>query len=127
MLFTGAIVLSYAAYALIVVAYLIQPNWTVWSSVALPTWIRWLGVIILLMGGVVVVRGFRDLGSNLTISPSTKEGHQLVTTGSYCWVRHPLYLGVFVESVGVCLLMANWFAAVSRRHVLWPDRIAYAS
>ena len=112
-LLTGAIVLSYAAYALIVLAYLIEPGWTVWSSVVLPTWTRWLGVIVLLMGGVVVVRGFRDLGSNLTISPSTKEGHQLVTTGSYGWVRHPLYSGVFIESVGVCLLMANWFAAVS--------------
>jgi len=112
-LLTGAIVLSYVAYALIVLAYLIQPSWTVWSSVVLPTWMRWLGVNILLMGGVFVVRGFSDLGSNLTISPSTKESHQLVTTGSYGWVRHPLYSGVFVESVGVCLLMANWFAAVS--------------
>lgn len=110
---TGAIALSYAAYGLAVAAYLIQPNWTVWSSVALPNWMRWLGVIILLIGAVVVVRGFRDLGSNLTISPSTKEGQQLVTTGSYGWVRHPLYSGVFVESVGVCLLMANWFAGVS--------------
>ncbi len=113
LLLTAAIVLSYAAYGLIVLAYLIQPGWTVWSSVVLPTWTRWLGVIVLLMGGVVVVRGFRDLGSNLTISPSTKAGHQLVTTGSYGWIRHPLYSGVFVESVGVCLLMANWFAAVS--------------
>ena len=63
-LLTGAIVLSYAAYALIVAVYLILPNWTVWSSVALPIWMRWLGVIILLMGGVVVVRGFRDLGTS---------------------------------------------------------------
>ena len=110
---TGAIVLSYAAYVLTVLAYLIQPGWTVWASVVFPAWMRWLGVIILLMGGFFVLRGFRDLGSNLTISPSTKEGHQLVTTGSYGWVRHPLYSGVFVESVGVCLLMANWFAAVS--------------
>ena len=112
-LLTGAIVLSYVAYALIVLAYLIRPNWTVWSTVVLPTWLRWVGVVILLVGGVVVAHGFRDLGSNLTISPSTKEGHQLVTTGSYGWVRHPLYSAVFIESVGVCLLMANWFAAVS--------------
>ena len=112
-LLTGAIALSYAAYVLIVLAYLIHPGWTVWSSVVLPTWTRWLGAIVLLMGGVVVVRGFSDLGSNLTISPSTKDGQQLVTTGSYGWVRHPLYSGVFVESVGVCLLMANWFAAMS--------------
>jgi protein-S-isoprenylcysteine O-methyltransferase Ste14 len=112
-LLTGAIVLSYVAYTLIVLAFLIQPNWAVWSSVPLPVWMRWLGVIVLLMGAVVVVRGFRDLGRNLTISPSTKEDHKLVTTGSYGWVRHPLYSGVFVQSVGVCLLMANWFAAVS--------------
>ena len=112
-LLTGAIVLSYVTYALIVLAYLIQPNWTEWSGFSIPVWMRWLAAIILLLGGAVVIRGLRDLGRNLTISPSTKENHQLVTTGSYGWVRHPLYSGVFVESVGVCLLMANWFAAVS--------------
>ena len=27
-------------------------------------------------------------------------------------MRHPLYSAVFVEAVGVSLLMANWFVAV---------------
>ena len=112
-LLTGAIFLSYAALVLIVLAYLLQPEWTDWSRIVVPIWFRWLGVIVLLLGAAVVVGGFRHLGNNLTISPSTKAGHQLVTTGSYGWVRHPLYSGVFLESAGISLLMENWFAAVS--------------
>lgn len=63
-----------------------------------------------MFGGAIVIWGLHGIGTNLTISPSTKEDHQLVTTGAFGLVRHPLYTGVFVESVGVCVLMANWFA-----------------
>jgi protein-S-isoprenylcysteine O-methyltransferase Ste14 len=37
----------------------------------------------------------------------------LVTTGLYGWVRHPLYTAFLVEAVGISLLMANWFVAVT--------------
>ena len=106
---TAFIVLSYIAYVIAVLAYLIQPSWMEWSHLALPAWARWMAVGPLLMGGALIIQGLHDLGVNLTISPSTKQDHELVTTGSYGWVRHPLYSGLFVESGGVCLLMANWF------------------
>ena len=57
--------------------------------------------------------GLHHLGTNLTISISTTDEHSLITAGPYRWVRHPLYTGGMIESVGLCLMMANWFVAIS--------------
>ena len=109
---TASIATSYAGYGGGVIAYLIEPRWMVWAAMAIPLWIRWVGVLLLVVGGAIVIRALHDLGENLTISPSTKDDQQLVTTGAYSWVRHPLYSAVFVESVGVCVVTANWFVSV---------------
>jgi protein-S-isoprenylcysteine O-methyltransferase Ste14 len=110
---TGTLVLFYLAYGVGFVAYLINPNWMAWSAVAIPPMVRWLGSIPLLLGATFMVWGLHQIGRNITISISTREDHALVTTGPYRLVRHPLYTGGMVEAVGVCLLMANWFVALS--------------
>ena len=85
-------------------AYLINPSWMVWSSITLPTWLRWIGAIL----GVFAVPPllfwtFHSLGKNLTDTVVTRREHTLVTHGPYRWVRHPFYdvgfhLGAFLES-----------------------------
>jgi protein-S-isoprenylcysteine O-methyltransferase Ste14 len=44
------------------------------------------------------------LGSNLTPFPKPIAGAKLVRNGIYSWVRHPLYAGVFLLSLGWALL-----------------------
>ena len=75
---TAFIVVSYIAYVIAVVAYLIQPSWTEWAHLALPAWARWLAVGPLLLGAALIIRGLHDLGANLTISPSTNQDHERV-------------------------------------------------
>ena len=104
---------AYVTYALAVLAYLVRPEWMMWSALALPPWLRWVGTLPLFAGGALVVSGLFHLGRNITVGIRTKQDHALITSGPYHWVRHPLYTGVLIESVGVCLLMANWFAALS--------------
>ena len=92
--------------------YLINPAWMAWSKIGLPEWVRWLGVIL----GVAAVFGiyllFSSIGSGITPTSATRKEHQLVTTGPYRWVRHPLY------TIGSSLFLAfgmmadNWFIMV---------------
>ena len=110
---TVVLVLFYLAYGIGFVAYLLNPTWLAWSAVEIPVTVRWFGSIPLLLGGALMVWALHHIGRNITISISTKQDHALVTTGPYRWVRHPIYTGGMVEAVGVCLLMANWFVAVS--------------
>ena len=73
----------------------------------LATWTMAAGIVLLLAGGLLVVRGFLDLGRNLTPMPRPREDAQLVETGVYGLVRHPLYGGIVLGSFGYGLLTAS--------------------
>ncbi|MBX3178731.1 MAG: isoprenylcysteine carboxylmethyltransferase family protein [Candidatus Hydrogenedentes bacterium] len=101
---TGA---AYAAYCFTVLAFMINPAWMGWSALPIPPWLRWVGAPVMAAGAALHIWGMHHLGKNLTISISTRAGHALVTSGPFRWIRHPLYSGGMLESVGVCLLLAN--------------------
>jgi len=104
---------AYLVFVAGVLAYFINPDWMDWSQVAVPMWVRWAGILPLLAGAGLLNWGLHHLGTNLTISISTKDDHALITTGPYRWVRHPLYTGGMVESAGLSLMLANGFVTVS--------------
>lgn len=107
-----ALGVTYGAYSLAVLVYLINPAWMAWGTVPLGAPIRWLGAGVIALGAGLHLWGMHHLGKNLTISINTKDNHQLVTSGPFAWVRHPLYVGGMVESLGVCLLLSNAAVAV---------------
>ena len=49
------------------------------------------------------------LGSNVSETVLTKERHELVTSGPYRWVRHPLYTTGIALFLGIGLMAANAF------------------
>ncbi len=49
-------------------------------------------------------------GRNWSSIPSVKEGHELVTSGSYQFVRHPIYTGILLAAFGSALVVGlSWF------------------
>jgi len=55
---------------------------------------------------------FNNLGNNVSPSVATRSQHQLVTSGPYRWIRHPLYTMGMVSYVSFAMLSANWAIAV---------------
>jgi protein-S-isoprenylcysteine O-methyltransferase Ste14 len=95
------------------VAYLINPSWIGWASVALPTWLRWIGALLaVLRVPLLLFWTFHSLGKNLTDTVVTRREHTLVTHGPYRWVRHPFYDVVLLGVVAMSLLTANWLLAL---------------
>ncbi|KAF5834808.1 hypothetical protein DUNSADRAFT_8392 [Dunaliella salina] len=45
--------------------------------------------------------GQNNLGRNLSPMPQPREKHQLVTTGVYSYVRHPMYAGLLLAAIGL--------------------------
>ena len=92
-----------------VLAYVASPHWMAWASLSVPSWARWLGAAL----GILVVPSLfwvlSTLGTNVSETVFTKQQHQLVTTGPYRWVRHPLYTGGIALFVSIGLMAANWF------------------
>jgi protein-S-isoprenylcysteine O-methyltransferase Ste14 len=90
-------------------AYLVNPSWMAWSSVALPSAVRWAGIGVGVAGGALLIWAFVNLGPNLTDTVVTRQEHTLVTTGPYRWVRHPFYDSVALCILAFSLAAANWF------------------
>jgi protein-S-isoprenylcysteine O-methyltransferase Ste14 len=100
------------------IAYMINPSWMAWSSVPLPTWLRWTGVGIFALAGSLLFWTFRSLGSNLTDTVVTRRAHTLVTHGPYRWVRHPFYDCAALLIVATSLVASNWFLMMTGGLVL---------
>jgi protein-S-isoprenylcysteine O-methyltransferase Ste14 len=63
-------------------------------------WIAWTGTLLFAIpAAILLIGGGLHLGENLTPLPHPKEDSQLVTTGVYGLVRHPLYGGVVLLAI----------------------------
>lgn len=107
LLLAWAAAICFAGYALSVLLILLNPAWMAWGALPLSGVVRWSGAPLMALGAALHVWGAHHLGANLTVTISTRNGHTLVTSGPFRWVRHPLYSGGMLESMGVCLLLAN--------------------
>jgi protein-S-isoprenylcysteine O-methyltransferase Ste14 len=92
-----------------ILVYLIHPGWMAWSTLPLPAWTRWSGAVLLALCVPLFYWVFSSLGNNVTSTVAIRSQHNLVTSGPYRWVRHPLYSVGFLAFIGFSLLAANWF------------------
>ncbi len=58
-------------------------------------------------------RSHADLGRNWSATLEIREGHQLVTSGLYRLVRHPMYVAIFLGAIDQALLIPNWIGGPS--------------
>jgi protein-S-isoprenylcysteine O-methyltransferase Ste14 len=71
------------------------------------------GVLLLLVSAGCALAGALSLGGNLTPFPKPSGKTQLVQTGIYGLMRHPLYTSVFCGSVGWALVWRSWPALLA--------------
>ena len=63
-----------------------------------------IGVILCAAGMAFFVWARQRLGRNWSQTVSTKKGHELVTSGPYRYVRHPMYIGGFIACIGSAIV-----------------------
>jgi protein-S-isoprenylcysteine O-methyltransferase Ste14 len=91
------------------VLYGINPPWLGVLSVPLPDWLRWMGVALGAVSFVLYAWSQATLGKAWSPHLQMREEHQLVTTGPYARIRHPIYLALIGFLTGIALVTANWF------------------
>jgi protein-S-isoprenylcysteine O-methyltransferase Ste14 len=91
------------------IVYIANPRWMAWSSFALAGWARWAGAALALAAIPIAVGAARAIGKNVTRTVVTRADHELVTSGPYRFIRHPLYTAGSMLFIGLGLLAANWF------------------
>lgn len=53
-----------------------------------------------------------SLGPNLTPLPKPKQNGELIQTGIYKMVRHPIYFGVIILGFGWAATVQNWYTFI---------------
>lgn len=99
----GWVILQVGLLLLLVVAGWLGPAWTGVARVGGIV----LGATLLLGGVTLAVRGTRDLRDALTPLPYPRAEANLIQTGIYARVRHPIYGGIVVGAVGWGLVTAS--------------------
>lgn len=105
------------------------PAWTGGARLATTVF----GIALIAGGLTLAVRAGRDLGDALTPLPYPRASADLVVSGVYSRVRHPIYGGLVVGAVGWGLLTASlpafaaavlllgFFEIKSRREEAWLE------
>jgi protein-S-isoprenylcysteine O-methyltransferase Ste14 len=72
--------------------------------------LAWLGTLVFAVALYGFYRTHRDLGRFWSVTLEIRQTHQLVTTGVYRHVRHPMYAAFFLWAMAQALLLPNWIA-----------------
>jgi protein-S-isoprenylcysteine O-methyltransferase Ste14 len=68
------------------------------------------GLSVEALGLFLAIWARRHLGRNWSGEITIKEQHELVRSGPYRWLRHPIYTGILAMYVGGMLVTGEWLA-----------------
>ncbi len=68
------------------------------------------GITLISIGLVVRWTAVLTLGRYFTTSVAVREGHRIVKTGLYRWLRHPSYTGLYLICIGAGIGFGNWMS-----------------
>ncbi len=81
---------------------------------------RWLGVGLFAIGGALRLWPVVVLGPRFSGLVAIQRGHTLVTSGVYSVIRHPSYLGLLVNSLGLDLAFRSGVGVLITALILVP-------
>ena len=83
------------------------------ANYRLRSWAGWAGTASFAVGLWLLWRAHADLGQNFSDSLQLRQGHQLITSGIYRHIRHPIYAFGWLLGLAQALLLQNWIAGLS--------------
>ena len=75
--------------------------------------IAWLGIGLTWVGTAIAIWARYCLGEYWSARVTLKEGHQLIRSGPYAYVRHPIYTGMLLGCIGAALVVGEWRGVVA--------------
>jgi protein-S-isoprenylcysteine O-methyltransferase Ste14 len=67
----------------------------------------WVGVVLTAAGVAIAFWARWHLGSNWSGVVTLKEGHELIRTGPYRTIRHPIYTGILLALLGTAVAVGE--------------------
>ena len=91
------------------ILYVVYPSALIWAQVDIPIWLRIGGAVIAVLCIPLIYWVFVHIGRNISETVLTKDDHDLITSGPYKWIRHPLYSFAILLLISLSLMAANLF------------------
>ena len=79
----------------------------------LPDWVVIVGTAVLIPAYWLFWRSHADLGRNWSVTTEMRDKHDLVTSGVYKRIRHPMYAAIWLIFLTQPLLVHNWIAGLA--------------
>ena len=83
-------------------------DWLEFAQMPFPDWLRWVGFLISLAGVLYFYMVHQQLGDNWSPVLEIRPKHELIITGLYKYIMHPMYSSMTLGLIGMTLLGANW-------------------
>ena len=103
------------------ILYLYSPPWWTWTIIPLGEWIQWSGIAIALVPIFFIIWVHRHLDKQWSIALELREDHKLITTGPYRYVRHPMYLGIFIYTMGLMMISLDVLVILFFAFTIWVN------
>ena len=79
-----------------------------WARFNPPGWLRYSGLGLAILCVPLIWWVFSSIGKNISETVLIKDEHELVTSGPYNWVRHPLYGTALLLLFSISLVLGSW-------------------
>jgi len=103
------------------ILYLLALPWWPWTHIPLGEYVQWIGIIVSIIPIFYLVWVHRHLDKQWSIALEIQEDHKLITTGPYKRIRHPMYLGIFVYTIGLCLISLDILVTLFFVFTIWVN------
>jgi protein-S-isoprenylcysteine O-methyltransferase Ste14 len=87
----------------LLIAHHVRFSWLLWPILPQAGWVKASAVGITAAGLLFAIWARVHLGGNWSGTVTVKVGHELVRSGPYRWVRHPIYSGIFLAVFGTAM------------------------
>jgi protein-S-isoprenylcysteine O-methyltransferase Ste14 len=70
-------------------------------------WSFCIGAAVTVVGLLFAIWARRHLASNWSSAVTIKQGHELITSGPYSLIRHPIYTGILTGFLGTAIALSH--------------------
>jgi protein-S-isoprenylcysteine O-methyltransferase Ste14 len=108
-------------------SYFLMANWHLPPPLNLPVtpqadWARVTGTLVCGYGLYITIWARRTLAGNWSSDVTFKQGHELIRSGPYRFVRHPIYTGILTMCLGTAIevgQLRGWLAVPFMATTFW--------
>jgi protein-S-isoprenylcysteine O-methyltransferase Ste14 len=93
---------------LTVIIHVFNPPWFGVTNHAMPAFLRIIGTILAACGLILLMWTHYHLGKQWSADLELQHEHELITSGPYQYIRHPMYTALYSFFLGTALISGNY-------------------